>query len=402
MPSDRSRPTSPGDAPLLQSDPWSWWRQQMPVAKRWSYLDHAAVGPLSAPAVESMAEYAKQCSSDGDVHWPKWNARLGELRHLAADWLGADRDEICLVPNTSTGINLVAEGFPWKPGDNVVIPAGEFPSNHYPWENQQTRGVELRIVPNNGGVIDLDDLFEHVDQSTRIIATSWVGYASGFRIDLADLVDRAHERGVLVFLDAIQGLGMFDLDLNAIDVDFLAADGHKWLLGPEGFGVAMIRKRHLDLLRCGNVGWNSTQQAFSYDSPNLVLRNSAVRFEPGSGNMVGAAALLASWKIFQAVRESHGSHAIGERVVALANELNRRLQTAGVITRFPKSLEHQSGIVTFEVPGIEPAAIRNAAAKQNCVVSCRGGGVRASIHAYNDVADFQPLLDAIDDARRAS
>lgn len=118
--------------------------------------------------------------------------------------------------------------------------------------------------------------------------------------------------------------------------------------------------------------------------------------------MVGAAALLASWKIFQAVREAHGSHAIGDRVIELATELDRRLRTAGAITRVPTSPDHQSGIVTFEVPGIEPAAIRSAAAERNCVVSCRGGGVRASIHAYNDVADFQPLLDAIDDARQAS
>ena len=138
-----------------------------------------------------------------------------------------------------------------------------------------------------------------VDGSTRLIAVSWVGYASGYRIDLETLVAEAHRRGVLVFLDAIQGLGIYPLDLRRTPVDFLAADGHKWLLGPEGFGRGDDRASDTwRRLRCGNVGWNSVKNSSIICCPELDLRSTAARFESGSANMLGAAALSLRWKCF--------------------------------------------------------------------------------------------------------
>ena len=325
-------------SPAIGTHPWDWWRSQMPIVESWSYLDHAAVGPLSGPAAAAIEQYARQATREGDTVWPQWAANLDQLRRGFAELLNAESDEICLIPNTSTGINLIAEGFPWQPGDSVVVPEGEFPSNHFPWQNQAWRGVQLRLVPRRQGRVLIDDLFSQVDRSTRMIAVSWVGYASGFRVELDELVERAHRLGVLVCLDAIQGAGVFDLDLREIDVDFLAADGHKWLLGPEGMGFAMIRKRHIDRLRCGNVGWNSVRNAFNYADPKMDLRSSAVRFEPGSANMVGAAALLASLKLFLEVRRIHGPNAIENRVLELANELHQRLiGSIGIASRMPPS-----------------------------------------------------------------
>ncbi|MCO8124852.1 aminotransferase class V-fold PLP-dependent enzyme [Stieleria sp. TO1_6] len=385
--------------PDLQSDPWQWWRSQMPVTQKWAYLDHAAVGPLSNPAAVALQTYADQAAHEGDTVWPQWAARLDDLRTRFAQLLQAERDEICLIPNTSTGINLVAEGFPWQPGDNLIVPDGEFPSNLYPWQNQQSRGVQVRVVPRRDGRVVVDDLIAQIDDSTRIIALSWVGYASGFRADLESLVARAHESDVLVFVDAIQGLGIFDLDLRKIDVDFLAADGHKWLLGPEGMGVAMIRKRHLQTLRCGNVGWNSVRNTFNYDQPRLDLRQSAVRFEPGSANMSGAAALDASLQLFSAVREAHGPDAIADRVLGLVQEMADRLGEIGIQTRMDAQPEHRSGIVTFDVPGREPATVRQHLIDQGCVVSCRGGGIRTGVHAYNNSSDLQQLVAAVASVR---
>jgi selenocysteine lyase/cysteine desulfurase len=381
--------------PLLQSDPWLWWRKKMPIVENWSYLDHAAVGPLSKPAADAMRKYASEAELQGDTVWPTWSGRIETLRKSVAELLHADSDEICMIPNTSAGINLVAEGYPWQSGDNVVIPEGEFPSNLFPWQNQQSRGVDLRIVPRQGDRVDPDDLFKQVDASTKIIALSWVGYASGFRVDLKEIVRRAHESGVLVFLDAIQGLGIFDLDLAKIDVDFLAADGHKWLLGPEGYGVAMIRKRHLETLRCGNIGWNSVRNTHNYARPKLELRNSAARFEPGSANMAGAAALGASVEMFSKIRTVHGADAISSRVLGLAAELSQRLNEIGISTRLPETRKNQSGIVTFDVPGQDPSAVRQRAIDQGCVVSCRGGGIRASVHAYNNASDLERLVASV-------
>ena len=369
----------------------------MAITAKWSYLDHAAVGPLSGPAADAMRSYATQAEREGDTVWPSWNARVESLRGEFAALLGASAAEVCFVPNTSAGISLVAEGFPWRAGDNVVIPGGEFPSNRFPWENQRSRGVELRIASTSNGRIDPDALFSSVDGSTRLIALSWVGYASGFRADLAEIVDRAHRAGILVFVDAIQGLGMFDLDLSEIDVDFLAADGHKWLLGPEGFGVAVIRERHLETLRCGTIGWNSVRNTFNYADPKLELRKTAARFEPGSANMSAAAALGASLEMFLAVREHHGRDAIENRVLSLVDELDQRLSAVGAISRLPREPDHRSGIVTFDVPGRDPVAVRKRAMELGCVVSCRGGGIRAGIHAYNDGADLERLVAAVAD-----
>ena len=380
----------------LNQSPWQWWRQQMPISPNWAYFDHAAVGPLSSGAQNAIAQYADQAANLGDTVWPEWAANLGELRKCTAQLLNAETDEIALIPNTSTGINLVAEGWPWRPGDNVILPEGEFPSNLFPWQNQQAKGVEVRIVPRRGNnEVHAEDLIAKVDQQTRIISLSWVGYASGFRVDLESLVQQAHQRGACVFLDAIQGLGMFPLDIAKTPIDFLAADGHKWLLGPEGMGVAMIRKQHLNRLRCGNVGWNSVTQAFNYQEPEFALAESARRFEPGSANMSGTAGLLASMEMFLQVREAHGDSAIGQRVVELATTLHEMLGEIGVPTRLPHAPSARSGIVTFEVPGHEPAKVRQAALEKNVVVSCRGGGVRASIHAYNDQSDLERLVDVV-------
>ena len=371
----------------------------MPVTEQWAYFDHAAVAPLSRPAANAIAHYAAQAAEQGDMAWPQWAAKIGRLRGQFAELMHCDSSEVCIVPNTTTGINLVAEGWPWKPGDNVVIPEGEFPSNLFPWQNQRSRGVELRIVPRRAGEVCVDDLLAHVDSNTKIISTSWIGYASGYRIDLQKLVDEAHRRGVLVFLDAIQGLGMHRLDLRETPVDFLAADGHKWLLGPEGAGVAMIAQRHLEQLRCGNVGWGSVRNPFDYANPSFDLRAEAARFESGSANMAGVAALSESVQLFLEIHQAQGPDAIADRVIELTNLLDQRLQSLGATTRFPAERKHQSGILTFSLPGVDPAEFRKQAIQQKVVLSVRDGGIRAAVHAYNNESDLEQLLNVVESTR---
>ncbi|TWU47232.1 putative cysteine desulfurase [Rubripirellula tenax] len=390
----------PSDEKLL-SEPWKWWRDQMPVARKIAYFDHAAVAPLSQPAATAIAELTNDALTSGDSNWPSWSARLGNLRKSASSLLNCSIDEICLIPNTTTGINFVADGWPWEPGDNVILPNGEFPSNLFPWMNQKSKGVEVRIVPRRSDAygeseVSVDDLIDRIDASTRIIAVSWVGYASGFRMDIDSLVHRAHERGVAVFLDAIQGLGMYPLDLAKTPVDFLAADGHKWLLGPEGAGVAMIRRDHLDRLRCGTVGWGSVKNSHNYNAPAFDLKDDATRFEPGSPNMLGGAALAASMEIFLRVRHVHGDQAIENRVLDLTEQLDQKLSGVGATTSLPADRRHRSGILNFSLPGVAAATFRERAIEQNIVLSCRGAGVRASVHAYNDDDDIDRLVAVAD------
>jgi len=373
---------------------WSDFRRQMPVAERLAYFDHAAVSPLPEPARAAVAQWAGEAAADGDTAWPAWARQVEELRSLFADLLGASPDEIALARNTTEGINLVAEGFPWQPGDNVVTLADEFPSNQYPWMNLAERGVEARRIATDGFTVDLHRLARACDSRTRIVAVSWVGYASGWRNDLDELARLAHERGALVFVDAIQALGVVPLDVRRTPIDFLAADGHKWLLGPEGAGVFFTRREHLERLRPLGLGWHSVTHDHDFTRIELAVKPSAARYEGGSQNMVGAIALKASVELLA----RFGPESICRRIFEVTDLACRRLEEIGARIRSDRTPAHKSGIVIFDLPGRDPDELRKRCLKNGVVLSCRGGGLRISPHAYNDSSDIDRLIDVLENA----
>jgi cysteine desulfurase / selenocysteine lyase len=376
-------------------DPWQTFRTQMPVAQRLTYLDHAAVAPLSGPARTAIEDWAKQAAEQGDVCWPLWERRVEQVRELAASLIGADTAEVAFVPNTTTGIGLVAEGFPWSSGDNVVTLANEFPSNQYPWMNLASRDVETRRVSVEDGRVHPEHLLAACDGRTRLISVSWVGYATGWRLDVASLVQAAHERGIYVFLDAIQGLGVFPIDVHACGVDFLAADGHKWMLGPEGAGVLFVRREHLARLRPLMVGWNSVRQSHDFSRCELDIRDAAARYEGGSANMAGIAALGASLQLLASAGLASTASPIAERVDQLTSLAADRLQQIGARIQSPREPGHRSGILAFELPGADPAEIRRRCLSEGVVLSVRHGWLRISPHAWNNEQDIERLLDAV-------
>ncbi|HMP78516.1 MAG TPA: aminotransferase class V-fold PLP-dependent enzyme [Pirellulaceae bacterium] len=377
---------------------WDRMRGQMPVTKRWSYFDHAAVAPIPQRAFDRISRWAGQALYDGDAVWSEWSGQYEQVRRLAAQILSSGADEIGLVPNTSFGINMVAGGFPWQAGDNVVIPAGEFPSNVYPWMNLADRGVEVRVVPLDGVRVCLNQIVDAMDARTRIVSASWVGYATGYRLNPYELGELVHRRGALFFLDAIQGLGVFPLDLSQGAVDFLAADGHKWLLGPEGAGLFYVKREHLDLLRPLSVGWNSVQQGNDFSRIELRLRQAASRYESGSQNLAGFIGLLGSLETLWEFGLRHDQSAIGERVLQVTDALCERLSAVGATIFSDRSSDDvKSGIVQFELPGRDSVQLRQKLLGRQVVVSCRGGRLRASAHAYNHDDDIAQLCMALKD-----
>jgi selenocysteine lyase/cysteine desulfurase len=375
---------------------WRLFREQMPIARQWAYFDNAAVAPLPAPAQAAVEKWAAEAATEGDDVWGDWVARAEKTRRVAAQMIGAALDEVAFVANTTTGIGLIAEGYPWRAGDNVVIPANEFPTNAYPWLNLASRGVEVRRVPNDGARLDLDRLLEACDARTRLISLSWIGYASGWRADPAEIVERAHRRQVAVMLDAIQGLGVFPLDVHALDIDFVAADGHKWLLGPEGAGLLYVRRDRLDELRPLGVGWNSVVHSHDYGHVELVLRPEAARYEGGSLNMVGVHGLGASLELLAGCGLSPSGTAIADRVIAITDFACERLRALGAEIVSSRLAEHRSGIVSFDLPGRDPARLRRACREAKVALSCREGHVRISPHAYATEDDVDRLIDALD------
>jgi len=341
-----------------------------------------------------MLEWAEQIARHGCTPYPDWMERIDRLRKVSARMIHAQEAEIALVANTTAGINLVAEGFPWLQGDNVVTLADEFPTNQYAWINLADRGVETRRVPTEDGAVDLQRIADACDDRTRVLTVSWISFCSGWRNDLDRLAEIAHDRGALFFLDAIQGLGVFPLDVRKTPIDFLAADGHKWMLGPEGAGIFFARREHLDLLRPVGVGWNSVVDSRDFSRIELVFKDDVSRYEGGTQNTPGLLGLGASLGFLS----QFGQEAISRRVIELTDLASRRLQQIGAVIRSHRAATndpHKSGIVVFDLPGRDPEVIRQACLDQDVVLSCRGGRLRISPHAYNDESDIERLIEAI-------
>jgi selenocysteine lyase/cysteine desulfurase len=372
-------------------------RAAMPAARNLAYLDHAAVAPLSQPAADAIRNWCNEALDVGNPRWTTWVKEVEALRQATAHMLGAGVDETALVPNTTAGIGLVAEGFDWRDGDNVVTFANEFPSNQYPWLNLASRGVETRRVPTDvSGRPDLDELAVACDDRTRIVSVSWVGFATGYRHDVARIAKIAHRKGALLFLDAIQGLGVFPINVEEFGVDFLAADGHKWLLGPEGAGIAYIRREHLDKLRPIGPGWHSVIPGQDYTQIELNLRPAAARYEGGSQNMVGMLGLGASVKLLSELGVANLAAAVLD-ITDLACERLAKIGAKIVSDRStePRNGEQRSGIVAFELPGHDPLAVKRYAMECGVVFSYRAGRLRISPHAYNNEEDLDKLVDVL-------
>lgn len=404
-----------GDVAVLPKEPdWVAMRSQMPIARRYAYLDHAAVGPLPEPAAQQMAQYASDAASHGDVLWPQWY-RIGQLaKQIFATSMDTTPERLSLIPNTSTGISQIALGFPWKPGANVVAFDNEFPSNERPWSMipwSVMGGVELRRVrwpfdgePSGGDAnsvawrVDdqqvVDRLLDACDAQTQVITVSWVGYGNGFRFPIERLVSAAEKRGIAVFLDAIQGLGVDAFSLRECPVPFLAADGHKWMLGPEGIGILYVREDWAERIQPVLNGWHNAASAFEFRHGDSTAARDGRRFEPGTLNMAGIHGFAASLNFLRSNGWSHECRWLPDRIATLRGELLDGLRHLGaeVISWHD---DQASGIVAFRLPGEAPADVRQRCLNHDVVLSARCGYVRAALHAYNNEQDVQRLLHAL-------
>lgn len=371
-------------------------RDQMPVAQRYAYFDHAAVAPLPRSTTDAIGCWLEQAATQGDVVWPGWAKQVEQARSCAARMIGAKSTEIALVPSTTAGITLVAEGIDWQQGDNVVTLADEFPSNLYPWMHQRDRGVEMRTIPTDNGRLDINRLHEACDARTRVVSVSWVGYQTGYRHRIDEIAEIAHNSGALFFLDAIQGTAVLPLDVSQTPIDFLAADGHKWMLGPEGAGIAYLREEALNQLRPIGVGWNSVVGRHDFSHIELKLRPEAARYEGGTQNMAGMIGLGASLQLLT----SQPTQLLTDAILSITDHACERLRAAGANVISRRDAEYdghdpRSGIIAFELPGHDPMQVRHRCLESGIVLSCRGGRLRLAAHAYNNKEDVQRLIDAL-------
>lgn len=366
------------------------FREELPVTGRLAYLNHAAVAPLPRRAVQRMTAMAEDISVTGDQHWADRNREIERVRGLAAQLLGArDPREVSFCENTSTGLSAVAEGFvDWQPGDNVVGAASDFPSNVYPWMRLADHGVEYRRVEERDGRVDDDEVLSRIDGRTRMLALSWVQYASGYRCDLARIGKICRERGVLLVVDVIQGLGGLELDVERDFVDAAVAASHKWLLGPEGIGLLYVSDRILDRLRPLRSGWRSMRDLLGWTEMHVDFAAGAKRFESGTLNAYGVTALGASLELLLAA----GQPEVERRVLMLASRAADGLAERGWHVISSRRPGETSGIVTAVHPEHDAGEMVRHLAGRGVSVAARAGRFRVSPHFYNTAEEVDRML----------
>ncbi len=364
-------------------------RGEMPIVRQYSFMDHAAVGPLTGRAAMAMRRFVDEAECHGYARGLLF-PETKRVRQLAGKLLNCHSDEITFVPNTSHGLCLVANGLQFSKGDNIVTTGVEFPANIYPWINLRSHGVQLKMAPEDRGRVPIERIIELIDDRTRLVTVSAVQFGSGYRTDLAALGEACQQRGVLFCVDAIQSLGCQPIDVRAMKIDFLSADGHKWLMGPEGVGVFYCRHELLGLLRPSVVGWMCVKDAQDYGNYKLEFVNDARRFDSGAYNIGGIWGLGASIEWLLEI----GIDAIWDRVRMLTDRLAEGVKAKGYRVVSPRTQSEASGILAFVSDTHDHATIVNHLRQEyRTVIAKRMGRLRASPHFYNTEAEIDRLIE---------
>lgn len=366
---------------------WEQFADDFPVRRNLVYLNHAAVSPLCRPAAEAMKALADDAVNFGSLHYDRWLAAYKGLRAAAATLINARPEEIALVKNTSEGISTIAGGLKWRPGDKVVAFLEEFPSNYFPWKRLEAHGVEVRWLNCEASLETIDEAC----RGARLLAISFVQYLSGYRADLNAIGGICERHRTLFLVDAIQGLGAFPLDAQRARIHFLAADGHKWMMGPEGCGILYVRRDVQDEVEPLEFGWTNVAGYANYASRDMTLRPDAGRYECGSLNTIGCHGLRAALEFILRV----GVDRIGCAVQALGDRLHHALEQAGCELLGSRTATTGAGIVSFRKPGEDAWAIVRRLMDAGFLAAPRMGWVRVSPHFYIPPADIDRLLDLL-------
>jgi len=355
------------------------------------YLNHAAVAPWPRRAAVAVKAFAEENARYGALHYPAWLATEAELRERLRALINApSAADIALLKNTSEGLSLVAYGLDWQVGDNLIITDQEFPSNRLVWESLQPLGVQVRKAALSDHATPETAIMKLADPRTRLISVSAVQYASGLRMDLETLGEFCAEGDILFCVDAIQMLGALPFDAQAVRADFVVADGHKWMLGPEGLALFYCRPERREALRLTQYGWHMVEDWGNYEAQTWAPARSARRFECGSPNMLGVHALAASLSLLQEV----GITTVARQILANTAHLIRRITThpdLDLIT--PVEPTRHAGIVSFRHRQADNKVLWQSLKEQGVICAYRSGGIRFSPHYYNTFEQLDRAMD---------
>ena len=369
-------------------------RNEFPVARDKIFLAHAGVCPLPLRVADAIAECARQ-STLGDQEAFMLN-RLTDARKLGAQLLNCQPEEIALVGPTSLALSFVAAGLKFRRSDNILIYHDDYPSNVYPWMALAEKGIEVRMLNTRSlGVIRPKDVMGQVDENTRLVALASCHFIGGFRLEHAAIGKFLRERGILFCLDAIQTLGAFPTTVE--HVDFLAADAHKWLLGPCGAGLLYVRRELQEKLNPPIYGWHNVKNPNFVAQEQIVFRGGAVKYEAGTHNLIGLVGLINAMELALEI----GIENIAAELLRKRARLVPALQAKGfTVLNADAKPENASGIVSFFQPGKDLASLHKKLAEAGVVASLRTDRkgqnyIRLSPHFYNTDAELHRVLELL-------
>jgi selenocysteine lyase/cysteine desulfurase len=369
-------------------------RTLFPTAEKSIHLNHAGTSPIARPVADAVNTVLTELMS-GDILIAYINhmKRQEALRSILGRMLNVATKTLAFTRNTSHGLTLAAEGIPFQPGDTIVIPAVEYPSNIYPWQAQGYRGATVALVPSReNGLISEDDLIAACVATTRVLAVSWVQWGTGQRLDLEKLGRFCRERGILFVVDVVQGCGALTLDLGNLPVDIAAAGCHKWLLSPGGLGFLYVRPEVFATFLPVSIGWNSVNNPIQWDRPHFEdLKMNPERMEEGTPNLLGTAALLQTLQLLESV----GFSTVNDRVLHLAEIARQGLSGRGMTVKSPSDPSQTSGIVAFTHPTQSNEVVLDRLKEANVIAVVRQGNLRFSPHVYNTEEEIERALSAV-------
>jgi len=364
-----------------------------PIREECLYLDHAAISPLPRPVSQAMLKAIQVRETSVGNLFEVHDTSIMACRHLGAEFIGCELEDISLVPSTSAGLSMLAEGLSWNKGDEIILGEAEFAANCAAWLHLEARGVRVRRFGQKDGRIDLEKLEAEFSPKTRLLAVSWVSFHSGWTAPLEEISNLCRKHKTILVVDAIQGLGILPMRMKKWGIDAVVAGGHKWLLGPEGCALMATSPELRRRLRPVMSGWKNVQlQGGTYFLHELRFFEDGRRFEAGSISTTTLAGLAAALDLLSTV----GIENISARIEKLNRILTRILLAHGWQLISPGSGHSCSGIVAGRPKRSDLQEAQKRLQERHVLVAIREKNLRLSPHFYLTTGELEALDRILD------
>lgn len=371
-------------------------KELFPVINRHIWLNHAAISAWPQPVIQAAQNFVRDNQIHGALNYEDWLTMEERLRGQLADFIHASSaEDISLLRNTSEALNIVAQGVSWSPGDEVVFPANEFPSNLLPWQWLEKIGVIPRAIELSNGDPE-QDIIEAMSPRTRLVAVSSVQFDTGLRLDLARIGRACRDNNALFAVDVIQHLGALPLDLSSLPIDFMVCGSHKWLMAPEGMGFMWSRASVRSQMEVALPGWRMYPDPFNFNRTDWRPPETGRRFETGTVNMFGIHGLAAAIELLTELNPEKTGEALLDRTDYLFKALGENPKIEMVS---PESRQSRAGIICFRAKDTDAECMVETLANEDIFVAKRGDNIRVSPHFYTPYEQLDRFLSRVEDGR---